>query len=65
MSEVWSPKRVSKPRRLLYSKFVKAKKKQDQYMIYERHGQLGTCDQFRNNDTDTGERTCPSAKCPA
>ena len=34
------PERVSKPRRLLYSKFVHTKKKQDQYTVYERHGQL-------------------------
>lgn len=34
------PERVSKPRRLLYSKVVKTKKNQDQYTVYERHGQL-------------------------
>ena len=34
------PKRVSKPRSLLYSYFVTLKKKQDQYTVYERHGQL-------------------------
>ena len=34
------PERVSKPRRLLYFKVVKTKKKQDQYTVYERHGQL-------------------------